>query len=202
MRTILLYLTALAFAASGLVVPSAYAGNEPVNNPPVAVTDFATVMQGMNGKVVVAVLDNDSDPDGDDFWLCGVHPIPNKYGDAVQSGQKVVINPNGQNGTAFETTYSLCSRGFMIKGTLKVKVDKIRKLYFVKKHGYYVAHNPNPRSYLGRFTFGYHKQNVTGNFYMLGGKTHKFKAKPDMSWWGYVDLPDGGVIDAGKGKLH
>ncbi|HEX3030567.1 MAG TPA: choice-of-anchor A family protein, partial [Clostridia bacterium] len=63
-----------------------FGGSIPLNNAPVAVNDSATVPEG--GSVNIAVLANDSDPDGDTLTVTNVT--------APSKGGKAVINAGGR----------------------------------------------------------------------------------------------------------
>jgi hypothetical protein len=67
-----------------LVVEYSHSPATPVNNPPVANDDTATTTQGL--AVQIAVLDNDSDPDGDPLTVGAVTQPANG---------SVTINPDG-----------------------------------------------------------------------------------------------------------
>lgn len=73
----------------GVTVGQLSEGNFIFTNPPDAVADATTIAQG--GSAVIAVLENDSDGDGDAFSITGVTSPAN--GTAVISGDTVIYNP-------------------------------------------------------------------------------------------------------------
>ncbi len=76
-----------------------------VNTAPVANDDFTSTED--ENPVVISVLPNDSDPDGDDIYVCGDYSQP-MNGFVVQQGDNFVYTPNeGFEGTD-SFTYQIC----------------------------------------------------------------------------------------------
>jgi len=75
------------------------------NNPPIAIDDYATSEDG--GPVTISVLPNDSDPDGDEIYVCGEFSQPDN-GVVVQQGNEFIYTPNpGFSGTD-SFIYQIC----------------------------------------------------------------------------------------------
>ena len=75
----------------------------PVNDPPVAVNDNASVSSG--GSVVVGVLANDSDPEGDTLTIIAVTQATN--GSVVNNGTTVTYTHNGSQTTSGSFAYTI-----------------------------------------------------------------------------------------------
>ena len=75
----------------------------PVNDPPVAQNDAATVLEG--GSVVVSVLVNDSDPDQGSLSVIAVTQGAN--GSVTSAGSTVTYNHNGSETTSDSFSYTV-----------------------------------------------------------------------------------------------
>lgn len=94
-------------------------GGEEDNNPPVAVDDNVTV----DGAVVIDVLANDSDPDGDTITIVSVTQPAN--GSVVNNGDSVIYTPNpGFAGTDTFTYTIQDSDGNTSTATVTVTVEQ------------------------------------------------------------------------------
>ncbi|MEO7433210.1 MAG: Ig-like domain-containing protein [Dokdonella sp.] len=91
------------------------------NQPPVAVDDVATTLFGQ--PVTIAVLSNDSDPDGDSLTITAV-TAPVGGGTAVISGASVIFTPGAFGATSTDRfTYTISDgRGGVATATVTVTI--------------------------------------------------------------------------------
>ena len=92
----------------------------PVNDPPTAVNDSTNTLE--DTSVTIAVLANDSDPEGDSFFLTGTSTT---NGIAVISGTNIVFTPAPNfNGTAV-FNYTVSDGALSATGKVTVTVSPI-----------------------------------------------------------------------------
>lgn len=91
----------------------------PINNPPIAVADNATTTAG--GTVIINVLANDSDPDGDPLGVVSVTQPP--FGSATITADNRISYSNIQNFGTDTFTYTISDgRGGSASATVTVTI--------------------------------------------------------------------------------
>ena len=111
-------------AAAGITLSlMAPAVADEVSDAPVTVDDQVTI--GGTTTEVVDVLDNDSDPNGDDLALCRftvADDVP-VFVDLVDD--MLYISPYANTSGTYEVTYYACDFDYLTPGTLTVEVVKV-----------------------------------------------------------------------------
>jgi hypothetical protein len=106
-------------AAGGLSATPAYAatGSAPVTNP-----DSGSMYAG--NAVLLDVLANDTDPDGDDLALCRLGESPSKKFEAfIDEGQLVILSAQKADPGTYTFTYYACDFSYLTPGTVTLTID-------------------------------------------------------------------------------
>jgi autotransporter-associated beta strand protein len=97
--------------------------------PPYAAIDSAKFIQAVDSQVVINVVANDHDANGDSLSLISVAPVSANGGTLVRQGQKVIYQPRGNFVGTDSFTYKIQdSRGQTATGAVAVDVQSSDRL--------------------------------------------------------------------------